>query len=123
MTFDDEKLPPTQYLLYGVLVARYRTGEPYWTFHSKALPAAQALAAAGLVTYWVDSGNRVGLRPTDRLIRELGDYQTPRDKEIDKLKARIAFLEELHLDALAERLAPLLEQRAAAAAAKNDKEE
>jgi hypothetical protein len=44
-----DNLSPTQYLIMEVLAARFRTGEPFWTFPSRLAPQVKALAAAGLV--------------------------------------------------------------------------
>lgn len=42
-------LPPTQYLILEVLAARYRTGEPFWTFPTSLRPALAALVDSDLV--------------------------------------------------------------------------
>ena len=39
---DIDGLPPTQYLVMGVLAARARLGEPYWTFPSRLRPTMRA---------------------------------------------------------------------------------
>ena len=48
---DIDGLPPTQYLVMGVLAARARLGEPYWTFPSRMRPTMHALAGRGLL-WW-----------------------------------------------------------------------
>lgn len=50
---DTDALPPTQYLILEVLAARWRLGEPFWTFPDRLKPAARALQQAGLV--WTNS--------------------------------------------------------------------
>ncbi len=45
-----DELPPTQYLVLEVLAARYRLGEPYWTFPNRVRPAVGALIEEGLVS-------------------------------------------------------------------------
>lgn len=47
---DVDNLPPTQYLILDVLAARFRLGEPLWTFPSSAGPALRKLEQTGLVT-------------------------------------------------------------------------
>jgi hypothetical protein len=44
-----DNLSPTQYLLMEVLAARFRTGEPFWTFPTRLRWHALALADLGLV--------------------------------------------------------------------------
>lgn len=46
-----EDLPPTQALVLEVLAARFRLGEPAWTFGTRNLPALKALEARGLVEW------------------------------------------------------------------------
>lgn len=47
---DNNKLPPTQYLILEVLAARYRTGEHLWTFPVSVGKQLRELEAAGLVS-------------------------------------------------------------------------
>lgn len=49
MTDAVDNLPPTQYLILDVLAARYRCGEPYWTFPRRLKPHLDKLVATGLV--------------------------------------------------------------------------
>lgn len=48
-TPDPDRLPPTQYLILDVLAARYRLGEPYWSFPTSVRWALLGLQDAGLV--------------------------------------------------------------------------
>lgn len=48
----EEKLTPTEELVAEVLIARYRLGEPCWTFsRASSRPAIRSLAEKGYVTY------------------------------------------------------------------------
>ena len=44
-----ESLPPVQYLIMETLAARYRLGEPYWTFPLRLRAALDALRDKGLI--------------------------------------------------------------------------
>lgn len=48
---DPDALPPTEYLMMEVLVARTRLGETHWTFPRKLRPTARSLEAKGYVTW------------------------------------------------------------------------
>jgi hypothetical protein len=47
-------LPPAEYLLLEVLVARYRLSEPSWPFPTSCLPVLRRLQAKGLVDWQSD---------------------------------------------------------------------
>lgn len=76
-------LPPTQYLVLEVLAARYRLGEPYWTFPRSLRPVLDALRDKGLIwwrhsptpelqAYLTDAGKAEALSDT---------YRTPAARE------------------------------------------
>lgn len=48
---DADSLPLTQGLVMEVLAARYRAGDPTWTFSNRAKPALRALEALRLVWF------------------------------------------------------------------------
>lgn len=50
----ERELPPAQYLMLETLAARYRLGEPRWTFPRSHTRFARALADKGLA--WWESG-------------------------------------------------------------------
>lgn len=49
--FDEESLPPAQYLMMEVLAARHRLGETHWTFPSRHASIARELEGKGLVEW------------------------------------------------------------------------
>jgi hypothetical protein len=58
---DTDDLPPTQYLILEVLAARYRTGEPTWTFPSRLRHQMAVLASLGLIGWKSGVGPRTVL--------------------------------------------------------------
>lgn len=73
-------LPPAQYLIMEVLAARWRTGEPTWTFPQRLRPHVTALAAAGLVEW--DRGGQprtllVWFTDRGRAVATTGTYEPP----------------------------------------------
>ncbi len=88
----EEKFTPTQELVLEVLVARYRLGEPCWTFTSRVMHAVESLENRGFVT-WKSASveNAILVWPTDRL---LGDNQwmvsSYRPPAIQSLRSAIA---------------------------------
>jgi hypothetical protein len=51
MTSPTDDLPPTQWLILEVLAARYRAGDPTFTFPNRLRRALDALQAAGLIDH------------------------------------------------------------------------
>lgn len=99
-------LPPTQMLIMGVLGARYRTGEHYWTFHTKLRPALQALQDMGALTFerggtphtleakLTESGMAGVLKP---------GWKTPHERELARLNEEIRRLNEIIATMLTDR--------------------
>lgn len=81
--FDTDTLPPTQYLVMEVLIARTRLGERIWTFPSRLRPAIGALAEAGLVGEMhgmVDHTVRAFLTDTGREVALWDGYKPPAER-------------------------------------------
>lgn len=73
-------LPPTQYLIMGVLAARHRLGEHLWTFPSNLAVPMRALEEQGLISvmHGITSGS-IRARLTEAGIKHSlkPDYVTP----------------------------------------------
>jgi hypothetical protein len=87
---DVDELPPTQYLMFSVLAARWRTGETIWNFPSRMKAAGRALVDAGLAD-WLDGNveDTFRLAITDEAIEMLdagrGGYLTPADRKLTRI--------------------------------------
>jgi hypothetical protein len=83
--------PPTQLLILEVLAARFRLGEPYWTFPLKLRPALGALQDKGLI--WTRSAPTPDLQAylTDAGKAEvlLETYESPAVRDHEDLLASI----------------------------------
>lgn len=93
-----DDLPPMQYLIIDVLIARHRTGETCWTLPAGPAyrRALDALAAAGLVRYKSGPVERTFLvwpaaaaLPTDGEGGADGGYVSPLEAELVKARAMI----------------------------------
>lgn len=80
---DSPDFTPTEVLILDVLAARHRTGEPFWTFHTRFRRALNGLKSRGLVNIW--SGNvehtlRVAFTEAGQELLG-GSYTSPMEKE------------------------------------------
>lgn len=90
-------LPPEQYLIMEVLAARYRTGEPFWTFPSNLRQPLDALLRADLVDVLsspAPGSLRVRLTEAGRKYSLKSDYVPPLvevyDTAFDQIDGRLA---------------------------------
>lgn len=80
-------LTPTEDLCLEVLIARYRLGEPCWTFESRHKPALHKLQSRGLVTVMhgiVENTCRASLTEEGKKEYLSGSYEAPVIKELKK---------------------------------------
>lgn len=92
-----DELPPTQYLIMEVLAARWRTGEPFWTFPSTLRHTLDALVRADLIDVLnspAPGSLRARLTETGRKHSLKRDYVTPVGEIYDVMLDQI----DRHLD-------------------------
>jgi|SRR5581483_498203 len=91
-----DSLPPVQYLIMETLAARYRLGEPFWTFPKRLRPALDALQERGLL-WWqsaVTPGDlRAHLTDAGRGAATYESYQTPDGRKLAQLREDNRLLE------------------------------
>lgn len=113
-----DALPPTQYLMFGVLAARYRCGETIWNFPSRMKATGRRLCDAGLAE-WLDGDAAYTFRLalTDEAIDVIegsrGNYMIPSVRKLTRIGALLeaSMLEDsVPTTALEKALAGLLAQ-------------
>lgn len=100
-----DKLPPTQYLILDVLVARHRLGHKIWPFPSTLRYAIRMLEAAGLIELHSPNANvdqpgwrspiRASLTPAGLAAAADPDYRSPAEQAEAQAEDAFAFAKAL----------------------------